>query len=251
MDTPEWIAYQDQFDLPASYFQEIPSKTKKHCVIVEPRCHERLIPVIKNFMFLLQSKGWGLIIYHSGENEEFVKKGLEGWPNVLYHKVVERNMMVHQYNDLLCSPQFWNDMVHIGSHHVLMFQVDTVLLKDTIDDFLQYDYVGAPWSVRWLGLDIGNGGLSLRNVWKCRLIAGQCPRVVKTIYGDRHLGNEDVYFAWYMHHQGASLPTVETAKEFSIETIFHPDPCGMHQPHMDIFPSYETFSKLFDKRWIR
>jgi len=251
MDTPEWIEYQSQFDLPAFYFQKIPKETTKYCVIIEPRCHPKLIIVIKNFMYLLQSKGWGLIVYHSGENENFVKEGLSDWMNVLYVKFTEQNININTYNDFMCSPQFWQQLMHIGCNHALFFQIDTVLLKDSVDDFLEYDYIGAPWVVKWLGLDIGNGGLSLRNVFKMWMISRQGSRLIQTKYGERYLGNEDVFFSYYATIQGARLPSVETALKFSIETIYYEDPCGIHQPHIERFPSYEAFAALFTRRYIK
>ena len=200
MNTQEWIDYQSQFDLPAAYFQDIPENTKKHCVIVEPRPHERLVLVIKNFMYLLQKKGWGLVIFHSSDNEGMLKEGLEGWPNVMMINALQGSMAVHDYNNLMCSPTFWKELIRIGSHQCLLFQVDTVLLKDNIDDFLEYDYVGAPWCVRWLDMDIGNGGLSLRNVWKMMMITQQCPRTAMTPCGERFLGNEDIFFSFHFFY---------------------------------------------------
>lgn len=249
MNTQEWIDYQSQFDLPAAYFQDIPEKTTKHCVIVEPRAHERLVLVIKNFMYLLQKKEWGLVIFHSSDNERMLKEGLEGWSNVIMIKSLEGSMAVHDYNNLMCSPPFWKELIRIGSHHSLIFQVDTVLLKDNIDDFLEYDYVGAPWCVRWLDMDIGNGGLSLRNVWKMMMITQQCSRTAMTPFGERFLGNEDIFFSFHLKQQTANLPSVETAKRFSVETIYYEDPCGMHQPHIGRFPNYDAFATLLSKRY--
>jgi hypothetical protein len=151
----------------------------------------------------------------------------------------------------MCSPQFWQQLMNISCNHALFFQIDTVLLKDSVDDFLEYDYVGAPWAVKWLGLDIGNGGLSLRNVFKMWMISRQGSRLIQTKYGERYLGNEDVFFSYYATIQGARLPSVETALKFSIETIYYEDPCGIHQPHIERFPSYEAFAALFTRRYIK
>jgi hypothetical protein len=250
MDTPEWIDYQKQFDLGPEYFQAITDNTRKLCVIVEPRCHERLILVIKNFMYLLQTKGWGLLIFHGRDNKEFLENGLSGWPNVHYIEMPLSNMSAIEYSNMLCEPLFWRILINMGCHHSLIFQIDTVLLKDTVDDFLEYDYVGAPWCVQWLGvLEVGNGGLSLRNVWKCLMITQQCPRTLETPMGKRHLTNEDIYFCYHLKLQNANIPTVETALKFSIETVFYEDPCGMHQPHIGRFPSHDAFTALFTKRW--
>ena len=61
---------------------------------------------------------------------------------------------------------------YIQTETFLIFQTDTLIIekyKETINEFLEYDYVGAPWSETYLpefGIHeynaIGNGGLSLR-----------------------------------------------------------------------------------------
>uniref|UniRef100_A0A6C0H4P9 DUF5672 domain-containing protein n=1 Tax=viral metagenome TaxID=1070528 RepID=A0A6C0H4P9_9ZZZZ len=244
MDTSEWINYQSQFDLSPLYFQDIPEKTNKHCVIIEPRAHDKLIIVIKNFMYLLQKKGWGLIIFHSSENENMLKEGLKDWPNVIMINQFERNITIYDYNVLLCSSSFWKQLLSLGCHNCLIFQLDTVLLKDNIDDFIEYDYVGAPWDEKSqdnvFRAEIGNGGLSLRNVSKMLYIT--------EIYPIRDVISEDLYFSFNLKLDKANLPSVEKAKNFSVETIYHPDTCGMHKP-LSIFPSYEAFAELLSKRY--
>ncbi|KAH7232277.1 uncharacterized protein BKA55DRAFT_598276 [Fusarium redolens] len=57
------------------------------------------------------------------------------------------------------------DTVLQPAEMLLVFQTDSILCannKRTIDEFLGYDYVGAPWDTR--GLYGGNGGLSIRRV---------------------------------------------------------------------------------------
>ena len=233
MDTPEWIAYQSQFDLGPEYFQGITNESRKMCVIVENRCHARLIIVIKNYMYLLQSKGWGLVIFHGKTNKEFLQKGLAGWPNVKYVEMDSDNMSVTEYSNMLCEPPFWRVLLNMGCHQVLMFQIDTVLLKDNVDDFLEYQYVGS-------------GGLSLRNVWQSLIITQQCSRMLET---GQFLSNEEIFFSYYFKKNGCRVPSVEKATEFVVNTVFYEDPCGMYQPNVWIFPSYEIFARLFEKRW--
>uniref|UniRef100_A0A6C0I020 DUF5672 domain-containing protein n=1 Tax=viral metagenome TaxID=1070528 RepID=A0A6C0I020_9ZZZZ len=252
MDTTEWISYLEQFNLSAESFQNIPKNTDKYCVIIEPRCHELLIPVIKNFMYLLQNKGWGLIIFHGTENEIFLHNELKNWKNVNYFRMQVSNLSSNEYSNLLCSLNFWDILLKIGCKHSLIFQVDTVLLKDNIDDFLEYHYIGAPWCVKWLGiLEIGNGGLSLRNVCKMYDIVKNCPRNAITNLGERYLNNEDIYFSFYLKIiEGSNIPSIDIAKKFAVETIYHDDTCGLHQPHINKFPDRDAFVKLLSKRYL-
>ena len=90
---------------------------------------------------------------------------------------------VTQYSRLLAHPNFWQAM---HAEKVLVFQVDSVLCSRssfTIDDFLAYDYIGAPW----VHADhiVGNGGLSLRSVDKMLHIAK---------HFNRSINPEDVFF---------------------------------------------------------
>jgi hypothetical protein len=82
------------------------------------------------------------------------------------------------------------------------------------------------------------------------MIARQGQRTVQTPLGQRFLRNEDVFYCWHLKQNQSNLPTVDVAKQFSIETIWYEDPCGIHQPHIERFPSYDAFAALFSRRYI-
>ena len=66
---PEWSNYLQQFNKPNSeFFICDNSCVDKFCVIVEPRSLDLTILAIKNFLYLLQDKCWGLIIFHGTDN---------------------------------------------------------------------------------------------------------------------------------------------------------------------------------------
>jgi hypothetical protein len=257
MDSTEWSDYLKQFDLPYQYFQNITSNTNKFCVIVEPRKHKFLIPVIKNVMYLLQKKNWGLIIVHGSDNEQFLNSELSKWPNVQYIKMPFDNLNINAYNYIMCSPTIWKAIHNIGCRHALMFQCDVVLLKDNVDDFLQYDYIGAPWQKHICGLKKGfNGGFSLRNVEKMLIITlNYKPYVFNNAItlddGSLYIVlNEDVYFSLYLttNEHLFNLPDKNSAKLFSVESIAYHDPLGMHQPHLSCFDNKDDFFKILAKR---
>jgi hypothetical protein len=244
---PYWSTYLQQFaDLPASEFQRIRRDTNKFCVIVEPRCHPLLIPVIKNFMYLLQEKGYGLIVYHGTANEQFLRDGLAGWPDTIHYvQMGYANLSSSMYNTMLKSLSFWEGLLKMGCEHALIFQTDVVLFKDTIDDYLDYDYVGAPWKDSFFGCRVGNGGFSLRRVeTMLRLLT--LPPAQRNVYG-----NEDGFFGLLCMRNGYNLPSVDVASTFSVETIYHPDPCGLHKPWLSVFPSYETYETMMSRRVVR
>ena len=248
MDIPEWIDYQLQFDLSADYFQDIPEKSHKQCVIIETRCHERLIIVIKNFMYLLQKKGWGLTIFHSTMNAEFIKNGLSGWPNIRFFLLEMTTISSTDYSNLLCKPDIWRTLLNNNCKKALLFNVDTLLLKDTVDDFIEYDYIGAPQDAKWSGfLTVFNGGLSIRDVWKAVMTTQQFSKTVQTPVGQRHLLTDDHFFSF---HLARVTPTAEIAAKFSIESVFYDDPCGIQRPNISRFSNYDHFIRLFSRRYI-
>jgi len=222
-----WDKYLEKFDLPPSFFQHIPKDTDKFCVIVEPRNNPLLISVIKNFMFLLQTRGWGLIVFHGSKNATMVHDALAEWPNVIMYNMNVDNLKTESYSMFLMSADFWRRLLDYGCNHALIFQIDTILLNPNLEPFLIYDYVGAPWVNKYGGVVCGNGGLSLRNVETMFTIAETCP-----MYHGQ-LCFEDVFFSYWCKEKGYHVPTREIASQFSVETIFHETPCGMHKPTID------------------
>jgi hypothetical protein len=217
------------------------SNVNKYCVIVEPRSLDLTILTIKNFLYLLQEKKWGLIIFHGTDNETFIKDKLVGIKNINYFNINKRNLGESEYNDLLCSPDFWKKIKSCGAKHALIFQTDTLLLKNDLDEFLKYDYVGAPWCIKWMGmLEVGNGGLSLRNVDTMLEISKYCPRL-------QYQKNEDVYFCYWCIMREFKIAPADVAKKFAVESVYYDSPCGLHKPHIDKFGNRELYTKLFKK----
>jgi hypothetical protein len=246
MNTPAWSQYLRLFaDMGADAFQHVQPKhaVRKFCVIVEPRQHPNLIPVIKNFMFLLQHTGWGLIVYHGPDNERFVKDGLRDAISddcVHYVRMIPRNLTTGEYSAMLGDPLFWQCLLDgFKCEHALIFQCDTLLLKggDAIDAFLKYDYVGAPWpdpgmratiANRSLQFRVGNGGLSLRNVRVMLAITRRHPYP----YNHEMSIPEDVYFAYWLkaNEEVYWTPSSEEASAFAMEHVYNPDAAGLHAP---------------------
>jgi hypothetical protein len=248
MNAPAWSQYLQLFaNLRSDAFQHMKHKhtVRKFCVIVEPREHPHLIPVIKNFMFLLQHTGWGLIVYHGPDNERFVKDGLCDAISdecVHYVRMIPHNLTTDEYSAMLGDPLFWQCLLDgFKCEHALIFQCDTLLLKggDAIDAFLKYDYVGAPWpdagmrvtiDNRCLQFTVGNGGLSLRNVRVMLAITRKYP------YNRELSIPEDVYFAFWlkMHEEVYWTPSSEEASAFAMEHVFNPEAAGLHAPSVDV-----------------
>lgn len=250
MNTPEWCEYLKLFaDLGADAFRHMKCKheVRKFCVIVEPRQHPNLVPVIKNFMYLLQHTGWGLIVYHGPDNERFVKDGLSSAlsDDCVHHvRMTQRNLTTGDYSAMLGDPMFWQCLLDVFKcEHALIFQCDTLLLKggDAIDAFLKYDYVGAPWADYGISatlrqrvplqMTVGNGGLSLRNVRVMLAIARNHP-YPKQSENNGVCVPEDVYFSYWikLHEAVYWAPSSEEASAFAMEHVHNPDAAGLHAP---------------------
>lgn len=181
-------------------------------VIVETRKLPNLIEIIKeNHMRFLPD--WELIVITTKENVEFFREGLKKNYKIYFH--LEKDFTVNDYNQLLTSYDFWNNLAEFN--RVLIFQHDSIILRKGIEEFMEYDYVGAPWKFQQHG---GNGGLSLRN-----------PKsMLRTILYEPYKGlqidgNEDVYFS---NHLIGDLAPREVCSKFSCESIFEMNTFGYH-----------------------
>ena len=106
------------------------------------------------------------------------------------------HFMVVQYDGMPIDPKFWND------------------------EYLKYDYIGAPWPWGATNRRVGNGGFSIRS----RKLAELCadPKLVFNPpgHGDNNY-MEDLHicvmYADYLESQGIKYAPVELAKQFSAE----------------------------------
>lgn len=149
---PQAVAGQDAVAAPAA------SGT---AIIVEPRRHSKLEPVMRRFMTRLPD--WNFVLYHGAENGDFCRAILPRLPKLA--RLVDLGIPAHMsgacYSQILTSHEFWQGYVPHSSEYVLIFQTDAWLC-DTADrsigDFFHHTAIGA-------GIGIfGNGGLSLRKL---------------------------------------------------------------------------------------
>lgn len=172
--------------------------------IIETRHFENLSRIIDDHLSKLPEND--LFIFHGKHN-----KYLFGNRKAKYQEV--RVETLRDYNTLLTSTVFWDRFLTYD--HVLIFQTDSMILKEGIENFYPYDYVGAPWKFQYHG---GNGGLSLRSP---KVMYETLMRIPYN-YG---LGYEDVYFC---NHMKGKLAPRRVCEKFSVETIFQLDTLGYH-----------------------
>ena len=106
------------------------------------------------------------------------------------------HFMIVQYDGMPIDPKFWND------------------------EYLKYDYIGAPWPWGAANRRVGNGGFSIRS----RKLAELCADTKLVFNPPGHGDNnymEDLHicvmYADYLESQGIKYAPVELAKQFSAE----------------------------------
>lgn len=125
-----------------------------------------------------------------------------------YGERIEKIRSLEEYSNF-CIRDLWK---HIGTSHALLIQSDGYVVNGNAwtDDFLKYDYIGAPWLP---SNAIGNGGFSLRS------------RKLLTMLGTMRFGDsphpEDNYIC--IRHRkdlfaaGARFASLDIARRFAFE----------------------------------
>ena len=202
-------------------------ESDKCAVLVDTRCLPNLEFVIRQVGRFLDDS-WSMIIFTGNLNFEYSKKICDEIGNISVINLGMDSFTINDYNNMLLKEDFWNK---INAEHILVFQGDSMLLRYGINDYLDYDYVGAPWPHDSPTV-IGNGGLSLRKksfimrVFK-EYNMSQAPFYMKPEFLDQV--PEDVYFSYGLTYLGGNVPSLEGAKKFSVESIPYDNPIGMHQ----------------------
>jgi hypothetical protein len=178
-------------------------------VIVETRPLPNLIELISKHMAYLP-EDTRLYVFGSLQVEEMVKDINCAFINV------SRLRNIEDYNRLLTSTAFWN---LINEENILIFQHDSMLLRSGIEEFYEWDYVGAPWTFQLHG---GNGGLSFRKKSAMLKVINSGPQ-----YNPYTHGNEDCYFSNRLLQEGKVAPR-DVCRKFSCETIFQLGTLGYH-----------------------
>ena len=203
-------------------------------IIIEPREHRALYFVLNNFLENLPTN-WSIIIFHGNQNVDYVNNIVDTKLSQYKYRIRLVNLKVdnltgYEYSDILKNKYIYD---HIKTEYFIIFQTDTLILKENkhlINDFLQYDYVGAPWKIDNC---VGNGGLSFRRKSKMLEIINQnSTQSTLEIHGNVFNISEiheDIFFS-YCKNVNVYKPDFEKAKQFAVETLFCDTSFGVHKP---------------------
>ncbi|KAH8895373.1 hypothetical protein GQ53DRAFT_839020 [Thozetella sp. PMI_491] len=239
--------------LGSSIAKEPSSKSTPHdkiAVLVETRMLDNLVPLLLHFSAVLGSS-WHVTLFT-----------LESvWtmpPSARFRRAVEENRVSVQFlppetklsewkhvNFFLTRPWLWEQVQ--SASRILFFQTDSIICSNsnmTVDDFLEWDFVGAPLNP-FFGKGL-NGGLSIRN-----------PKMILDILASpsndfdenwkanrKELCIEDQWYYNKTREFGGKLPDVEVARQFAVESLWYDQPLGFHAPRlwnaerMDVIQKY-------------
>lgn len=158
--------------------------------------------------------------------------------NVKIIKLDINNNNQNNYNNLLLSKNFWNNFY---GEKLLLYQEDSCIFNNNyIENFLKYDYIGAPWPKEQKDniKNVGNGGFSLRSKSKMLKVLNEVDfnklnlsdNTVKYIKNSK-LDNipEDVFFSKSLiDFKLGQVADSITANKFSSELIYNKDSLGGH-----------------------
>jgi hypothetical protein len=234
---------------PPVHSPNVPILKEKAAVIVENRVLANLVPIILHFSSVLGPE-WPIHVFTSEENQSILlqsfpfQRGMSAGRFHIRLLPPDNPLDTHaSVSDFFTKPWFWEQLA--PAEHLLMFQADSILCSNSnqkVEDFLQYDFVGAPVDEE-RGLGMGyNGGLSLRNRTKCLEIVNTNSWQTER-HGDHLQGNVDYEDQWFSKKMrelpagpdgrpGANLPSTEVAMRFSVETMWYDKPLGYHQPNV-------------------
>lgn len=191
-------------------------------VIVEPLIRSEFEFSVRTTMARL-GPDWSLCVVHQKSNAAFVQHVLKNVHNARFISIDHDLTTVHGYSRLLKALWFWR---MLEADRVLIFQWDSVIVGGQdihIEDFEEYDYVGAPWDKEndiWTSKHAaelieadrtGNGGFSLRRVQPmleiCQDLGAESP--------DDEA--EDIFFVKALAARGYSVAPREVAYRFARE----------------------------------
>ncbi len=228
----ENIPYIRNIDLPT-----ITKNNPLEAVLIEYRCFPHLEFLIRNAIIKLGDK-WSHTVVCGNLNYDFmVTMCTNISPEIKVIKTDYDNLNQSTYSLLLASKAFWE---LFAGEKILLYQEDSCIFKSNVDDFLQWDYIGAPWPKHKNDTPncVGNGGFSLRT--------RQCMNDVidRVSIHDTQIANstreymqnagmaicpEDVYFSKNMQDYGiGKVADWDSASAFSTESIYNGDSFGGH-----------------------
>lgn len=212
-------------------------KSKYESVLIEYRCMPHLEFLIRNTIIKLGENWCHTVICGNLNYSYMVDLCSKISSKIDVIKTNFDNLLPSEYSNFLASYDFWN---LLSGEKILIYQEDSIIFKNNIDDFLKWDYIGAPWpkSQNDNQGGVGNGGISLRTKSIMVQII-QKINIHQTVYNSCTLDYirntnstcppEDVYFSKNMEDFGIGLiADRKSASRFSTESLVNTNSFAGH-----------------------
>jgi hypothetical protein len=208
-----------------------------NCVVLVDNRANMMSVLSVIFSLINLNVSWSCIVYTSEKGLALYNKWLSNIAIIKHAKPLDvKRFHIDVYNRFLMDEQLWASLDY---DKCLVIQDDGVVIRKGIEQFMEYDYVGAPWAESVhndyikhnVNSDmVGNGGLSLRSV-SCMREITQTYQKEKLALFFKNINNvpEDVYFAKHLKKIGALMPPASVASSFSSEEILNPKSIGFHK----------------------
>ena len=228
---------------------------KLEAVLIEFRLLSHLGFIIKNTIYQL-GPNWSFTIICGNLNYDLIRNivGQIG-KSVRIIRLPIDNLTREEYSIKLLESEFWKQF---QGDKILIYQEDSIIVKKLESKYLQYDYIGAPFSNK----KVGNGGLSLRSkkimiqicerffdpvrleLQKSAALLKKYKSKIQKKYGDNYFHQKQFYFFYLLEknlledlqitnkmreYQIGTLPDFKTAVSFSIEKYKCDNCFGGHQ----------------------
>lgn len=195
--------------------------------VIEPRHHSAIEYVLENVDKHIPDN-WQIWWFHGPRTEalSIIQDMKYDWR----HKTVCKplpvdNFTTEEYSEYMMRPEFWSQF---PVENLLVFQTDSVFLSRSphvLEEFMDYDYVGAPISAHdelW-DMQVGNGGFSFRK--KSAML--KVLRFAPPSSQDKKV--EDLYFCRKGRHMINIAPYSVAAKFAMQQRTKEPYPMAIHK----------------------
>lgn len=233
-----YLCYKQISNIRNIEIPDFPINSNNETVLIEFRKFPHIEFLIRNTILKLGNT-WSHTIICGISNYKIMKKiGKKISPNIKIIKTEHSNLKPSDYSKFLTSNDFWDLLI---GEKILIYQEDSIIFNDNINDFIDYDFIGAPFpkSENDTPNSVGNGGLSLRSKSIMKQIIKKIS-VDDTTFEDSTLSYmnftnsyfppEDVYFSKNMQElKIGKVADWNTAFKFSSERIYNPNSFGGHK----------------------
>jgi hypothetical protein len=207
---------------------DIKINQNNEAVLIEFRILHNLEFVIRNTIHKL-GNDWSYTIICGNLNYDYLFNLCNSISNnIKIIKLNYNNISMTDYNQILSSKDFWN-LFH--GDKILIHQEDTCIFKNNINDFMEWDYIGAPFrkSDNTNSYHVGNGGFSLRSKSVMLKVIENINIVDTKLNQYYDFPPEDLYFTNNMIDLNiGKLADYDTALNFSTEYVVNINAFGSH-----------------------